>query len=105
MTATTAPVRTATGAEPPPERRRPLGARLANLVLPVFTGLAVFFTVIIGMPLAVLVGTRPRARTVITWFLDLMQTMPTFVYLLPVVLFFGIGVSAAVVSAAVESAM
>jgi glycine betaine/proline transport system permease protein len=61
------------------------------------TGLSVFFTVLIGMPLAVLVGTRPRARTVITWVLDLMQTMPTFVYLIPVVLFFGIGVSAAVV--------
>jgi glycine betaine/proline transport system permease protein len=61
------------------------------------TGLSVIFTVIIGMPLAVLVGTRPRARTVITWFLDLMQTMPTFVYLIPVVLFFGIGVSGAVV--------
>ncbi len=56
-----------------------------------------FFAVIIGMPLAVLVGTNARARTVITAFLDLMQTMPTFVYLIPVVLFFGIGVSGAIV--------
>jgi glycine betaine/proline transport system permease protein len=46
----------------------------------------------------VLVGTNARANRVITVFLDLMQTMPTFVYLLPIVLFFGIGVSAAVVS-------
>jgi glycine betaine/proline transport system permease protein len=61
------------------------------------TGISVLFAVAIGMPLAVLVGTRPRARMVITWFLDLMQTMPTFVYLIPVVLFFGIGVSGAVV--------
>ena len=30
-------------------------------------------------------------------FLDLMQTMPTFVYLIPIVLFFGIGVSGAIV--------
>jgi glycine betaine/proline transport system permease protein len=51
----------------------------------------------IGLPLAVLVGTVPKARAVITTILDLMQTMPTFVYLIPVVLFFGIGVSGAVV--------
>ena len=44
------------------------------------------------MPLAVLVGTSDRADAVITPVLDLMQTMPTFVYLMPVVLFFGIGV-------------
>ena len=49
------------------------------------------------MPLAVLYGTNPRARAVMTTFLDLMQTMPTFVYLMPVVLFFGIGVSGAIV--------
>jgi glycine betaine/proline transport system permease protein len=61
------------------------------------TGLSVLVAVIIGMPLAVLVGLNARARTVITTILDLMQTMPTFVYLIPVVLFFGIGVSGAVV--------
>ena len=35
---------------------------------------------------------------VITWILDILQTMPTFVYLGPIVLFFGIGSSAAVVA-------
>jgi glycine betaine/proline transport system permease protein len=60
-------------------------------------GLSVLIAVLIGMPLAVLVGLNARARTAITAFLDLMQTMPTFVYLIPVVLFFGIGVSGAVV--------
>ena len=49
------------------------------------------------MPLAVLVGISPRWRTPITGVLDLMQTMPTFVYLIPIVLFFGIGVSGAIV--------
>jgi len=53
--------------------------------------------VVIGMPLAVLVGTSRAANTVISSVLDFMQTMPTFVYLLPVVLFFGIGVSGAVI--------
>ena len=61
------------------------------------TGLAVAITVLIGMPLAVAVGTSPRARAAIIPVLDAMQTMPTFVYLIPVVLFFGIGVSGAIV--------
>ena len=61
------------------------------------TGLSVLVAVAIGMPLAVLVGTSVRSRNVITPFLDVMQTMPTFVYLLPIVLFFGIGVSGAVI--------
>ena len=64
----------------------------------IVTGIAVGITVLIGMPLAVLIGTNPRANQVITVVLDLLQTMPTFVYLAPVVLFFGIGPSAAVVA-------
>lgn len=69
-----------------------------SLELLIVTGIAVALTVLIGMPLAVLIGTSPRANRVVTVFLDLMQTMPTFVYLLPVVLFFGIGASAAIVA-------
>lgn len=75
-----------------------LGFWQDSLDLLIVTGISVAIVVVIGMPLAVLVGTSPRANKIITVFLDLMQTMPTFVYLLPVVLFFGIGVSAAVVS-------
>ncbi|PVG80904.1 ABC transporter permease [Nocardioides gansuensis] len=61
------------------------------------TFVAVGLSVVIGMPLAVLIAYRRRAETVFTNLLDLMQTMPTFVYLLPIVLFFGIGASTAVV--------
>ena len=61
------------------------------------TLLAVSMGVLIGLPLAILIGTNRRADTAISWVLDLMQTMPTFVYLIPVVLFFGIGASGAVV--------
>jgi glycine betaine/proline transport system permease protein len=63
----------------------------------IVTFISVAIAVIIGMPLAVLVGTSRKANAVISSILDVMQTMPTFVYLLPVVLFFGIGVSGAVV--------
>ncbi|CAA9352352.1 MAG: hypothetical protein AVDCRST_MAG29-2353 [uncultured Nocardioidaceae bacterium] len=69
-----------------------------SLDLLIVTGIAVAMVVVIGMPLAVLVGTHAGANRVITVFLDFMQTMPTFVYLLPIVLFFGIGTSAAVVA-------
>jgi glycine betaine/proline transport system permease protein len=68
------------------------------LDLLIVTLVAVAFAVVVGMPLAVLVGTSRRANAVVSWVLDLMQTMPTFVYLLPIVLFFGIGTSGAVVS-------
>jgi len=68
------------------------------LDLLVITGISVAIALIVGLPLAVLVGTSVRANRVITVFLDFLQTMPTFVYLLPIVLFFGIGTSAAVAS-------
>lgn len=69
-----------------------------SLDLLIITGISVVLAVVVGIPLAVMIGTSRRANQVITPFLDFMQTMPTFVYLLPIVLFFGIGPSAAVVS-------
>ncbi len=64
----------------------------------IITFVAVVIAVLIGMPLAVLLGTAGRTVTsAINTVLDIMQTLPTFVYLLPIVLFFGIGASAAVV--------
>ena len=68
-----------------------------SIDLLIITFVAIAAVVIIGMPLAILIGTNRRANSIITVFLDLMQTMPTFVYLLPIVLFFGIGASGAVV--------
>jgi len=64
----------------------------------IVTFVAVGVSVLVGMPVAVLVGTGNRAvNSVVNTILDIFQTMPTFVYLLPIVLFFGIGASAAVV--------
>ena len=63
----------------------------------IMTGVAVLFSVIIGLPLAVVIGTTRWVSVVLNTILDLMQTMPTFVYLLPIVLFFGIGTSGALV--------
>ena len=52
--------------------------------------------VLVGIPLGILIGRRKWAERLVTPVLDVMQTMPTFVYLIPVVLFFGIGTSGAV---------
>ena len=64
----------------------------------IVTFVAVGASVLIGMPLAVLVGTGSRTVNAVDHdILDVLQTMPTFVYLSPIVLFFGIGPSGAVV--------
>jgi glycine betaine/proline transport system permease protein len=45
----------------------------------------------IGVPLGILVAHRPALYRVLRPLLDLMQTLPTFVYLIPAIVFFGIG--------------
>ncbi|MDJ0644323.1 MAG: proline/glycine betaine ABC transporter permease [Erythrobacter sp.] len=47
--------------------------------------------VVVGLPLGIWVGKSRRASTVVTPILDIMQTIPSFVYLLPAVAFFSIG--------------
>ncbi len=75
-----------------------LGFWQESIDLLIVTFLAVGATIVLGMPLAVWIATSARANAVVSVVLDLMQTMPTFVYLIPVVLFFGIGASGAVVA-------
>lgn len=48
-------------------------------------------SIIIGVPLGILMAKSNKAQSVITPILDFMQTMPGFVYLIPAVAFFGIG--------------
>ncbi|WP_407271627.1 ABC transporter permease [Radiobacillus sp. PE A8.2] len=48
-------------------------------------------SVIIGVPVGILMSKSKLAESIITPILDFMQTMPAFVYLLPAVLFLGIG--------------
>ncbi len=47
--------------------------------------------VVLGLPLGIWVGKSKRAQAVVTPILDIMQTIPSFVYLLPAVAFFSIG--------------
>lgn len=45
----------------------------------------------IGVPVGIAAAHRPRLYAVISPILDLMQTLPAFVYLIPAVVFFGLG--------------
>lgn len=53
--------------------------------------LSSFLSIIIGVPLGILMSKSKTAEAIITPVLDFMQTMPAFVYLIPAVAFFGIG--------------
>lgn len=63
--------------------------------------IAVLISAAIGIPLGVLASRSERAQHVIRPILDAMQTMPGFVYLIPFVLLFGIGLVPAIVSTVV----
>ncbi|MBY4677608.1 ABC transporter permease [Marinobacterium arenosum] len=53
----------------------------------VATGLSV----VIGIPVGILMASYDRFRKIMLPVLDIMQTMPSFVYLIPVVMLFGLG--------------
>jgi glycine betaine/proline transport system permease protein len=55
----------------------------------VLTSLA--FCLAIGLPLGILLASSDRAQAILRPLLDAMQTTPAFVYLVPVVMLFGIG--------------
>jgi glycine betaine/proline transport system permease protein len=52
---------------------------------------AVVICVIIGIPLGVLCAKSRRTNAILEPILDIMQTLPTFVYLIPAIAFFSIG--------------
>lgn len=45
----------------------------------------------VGVPIGIAVAHRPKLYAWVAPVLDLMQTLPTFVYLIPAIVFFGIG--------------
>jgi len=63
----------------------------------IITGVAVAICAVIGLPLGIWMSRSKRVTAATTPVLDLMQTMPSFAYLTPLVLFFGIGEASAVV--------
>ncbi len=61
-------------------------------------GTAAFICIVFGIPLGIWCAKNNRLYAVVRPILDLMQTMPSFVYLIPVIAFFGIGKAPGVVA-------
>lgn len=54
--------------------------------------IATLVAILIAVPIGILAASSDRVSAVVRPVLDFMQTMPAFVYLIPAVVFFGIGV-------------
>ena len=55
----------------------------------------------LGVPIGIAAAHRPKLYTSLRPLLDLMQTLPTFVYLIPAIVFFGIGMVPGLVATAI----
>jgi glycine betaine/proline transport system permease protein len=64
---------------------------------------AVTFCMLVGIPIGILAARSDRFWSVIRPILDLMQTTPSFVYLVPVVMLFGIGTVPGIIATIVFS--
>ncbi len=54
-------------------------------------GVSVVIAMLIGVPMGILAGQNDRANAIMTVLIDTLQTLPTFVYLIPVVMLFKVG--------------
>jgi glycine betaine/proline transport system permease protein len=68
-----------------------VGAWDASMVTLALVFTAVLFSIIIGLPLGIWSAKSDRVDKVVRPILDAMQTTPAFVYLIPIVMLFGIG--------------
>jgi glycine betaine/proline transport system permease protein len=59
---------------------------------------AVIFSMLIGIPLGILASRSNTFEIILRPILDIMQTIPSFVYLIPVVMLFGVGLTPGVVA-------
>lgn len=66
--------------------------------------ISVFLAVLVGVPVGVLSGYRPRLTQVLDPVLDLIQTLPPYIYLLPAIAFLGYGPATAIVATFIVSA-
>ncbi|HXH04226.1 MAG TPA: proline/glycine betaine ABC transporter permease [Candidatus Competibacteraceae bacterium] len=61
-------------------------------------GASAFICIVVGLPLGILCAKRPTVYTVLKPVMDVMQTMPSFVYLIPAIAFFSVGKPPAVLA-------
>lgn len=60
-------------------------------------------SIVIGIPTGIWMSKSKTAKSIITPILDFMQTMPAFVYLIPAVSFFGIGMVPGIIASVIFS--
>lgn len=65
--------------------------------------IATLFSILIGVPLGILAALNNVFYRIVMPILDLMQTMPAFVYLIPAIPFFGLGPVAAIFATVIFS--
>ncbi len=65
--------------------------------------IASFVSLVIGIPLGILAARGDRFHRVLSPVLDFMQTMPSFVYLIPALMFFSLGTVSAVFATVIFS--
>ncbi|MEM9204853.1 MAG: ABC transporter permease subunit [Pseudomonadota bacterium] len=61
-------------------------------------GTAAMLSIVLGIPLGLFCARRPKVYAVIRPIMDFMQTMPSFVFMIPVIAFFSVGKPAAVIT-------
>lgn len=61
-------------------------------------GTAACISIVLGIPLGLFCARRPRFYAFIRPIMDFMQTMPSFVFMIPVIAFFSVGKPAAVIT-------
>jgi len=64
---------------------------------------ATFFCLLIGIPIGIACARRPWLYRSISPLLDMMQTIPTFVYLVPMLFLFGLGVVPGIIATVIFS--
>ena len=62
---------------------------------------ASIISIVLGIPLGIACARSDRVQKIVTPVLDFMQTMPAFVYLLPAVAFFSLGVAPGVIASVI----
>jgi glycine betaine/proline transport system permease protein len=62
---------------------------------------AAFISILLGIPLGIVCAQSNKVQGIVTPVLDFMQTMPAFVYLLPAVSFFSLGVVPGVIASVI----
>ncbi|MEG2174253.1 MAG: ABC transporter permease subunit [Oscillospiraceae bacterium] len=75
---------------------------LMNMTLSIVIA-GVLIALLLGLPIGILISGSERANRIARPILDTMQTMPVFVYLIPALLFFGMGNASAVIATVIYS--